>query len=148
MDIENLLKVENVLLEPKSNNKDDIIKELCNFAYTHGIVGNEEEFFTVIDNREKLGSTGIGKNIAIPHGRCDCVKNLALVFARHKEGIEFESLDGTPAKIFFLLAAPLDVESKYLQVLAHLSRLLREKDFRERLLDAKDPQEILDILNT
>jgi len=148
MDIGNLLDAENILLEPESNTKDGMIRELCHLAYTLGVVDDEKEFFTVIDNREKLGSTGIGKNIAIPHGRCDCVKNLSLLFARHKDGIEFDSLDGSPAKLFFLLASPLDVESKYLQVLAHLSRLLREPDFRERLLEASDPQQILDILNT
>lgn len=146
MNLENLIKVENILLDIKSREKFELLHELCDFAENKGLIQNKEEFYKVIENRERLGSTGIGKNIAIPHGRSECVKDITIIFARHKEGIEFDSLDGQKAKIIFLLAAPLDVQSKYLQVLANLSMLLRKEEFRDNIMKAETPSEIIEIL--
>ncbi|MFA5479258.1 MAG: PTS sugar transporter subunit IIA [Candidatus Muiribacteriota bacterium] len=146
MEIDSLLKEKFIFLNPKSETKGEMLRELCDFAFQTGIVTDKNEFFEVIENREKLGSTGIGKNIAIPHGRCECVKDLSLILVRHSKGIDFDSLDGKPARIFFLLAAPINVESKYLQVLANLSMLLRRDEFRKAILDAVTAEEIMDIL--
>lgn len=146
MNLENLIKEENILLEVKSTEKFELLRELCDFAENNGLITDGEDFYKVIENREKLGSTGIGKNIAIPHGRSECVKDITIVFARHREGIEFDSLDGQKAKIIFLLAAPLDVQSKYLQVLANLSMLLRKEEFRENIMKASNAHDIMEIL--
>ncbi|MCK9225081.1 MAG: PTS sugar transporter subunit IIA [Candidatus Muirbacterium halophilum] len=146
MNLENLIKEENILLDIKSREKYEFLHELCDFAEYRGLIQDKEEFYKVLENRERLGSTGIGKNIAIPHGRSDCVKNITIIFARHNDGIEFDSLDGQKAKIFFLLAAPLDVQSKYLQVLANLSMLLRKEEFRENIMKAQSPREVIEIL--
>jgi PTS system fructose-specific IIA component/PTS system nitrogen regulatory IIA component len=146
MNLENLIKEENILLDIKSREKFELLHELCDFAESRDLIHDKEEFYKVIENREKLGSTGIGKNIAIPHGRSECVKDITIIFARHREGIEFDSLDGQKAKIIFLLAAPLDVQSKYLQVLANLSMLLRKEEFRDNIMKAESPSDIIEIL--
>ncbi|MGM0608193.1 MAG: PTS sugar transporter subunit IIA [Candidatus Muiribacteriota bacterium] len=147
MEVDTLLKKEYIILNPVAQTKEEMLQELCDFSLEKRIISNKDEFLKILKNREKLGSTGIGKNIAIPHGRSECVKNLSLVFARHDRGIDFDSLDGESAKIFFLLAAPLKVESKYLQVLAQLSMLLRSKSFRSEILSAKNPEEVLKIIH-
>ncbi|MFW5782574.1 MAG: PTS sugar transporter subunit IIA [Candidatus Muiribacteriaceae bacterium] len=146
MEIGRLLSEEFILLNPESGDKPSMLKELCSFAEKKDIITDSVKYLEVLNNREKLGSTGIGKNIAIPHGRSEFVNRLSIILARHKEGIEFDSLDGTKAKLIFLLAAPLDVESRYLKVLANLSMLLRDRDFREKIIAADDEKKVMDII--
>ena len=96
--------------------------------------------------REALGSTAIGQGIAIPHGKYDSIKKLVGCLGISKRGINFDSLDGEPAYIFFLLVAPVDSAGPHLKALARISRLLKDKYIRETLKTAKDDKSILTIV--
>ena len=97
--------------------------------------------------REALGSTAIGQGIAIPHGKTDSVNKLVGGIGISKEGINFDSLDGEPAHIFFLLLAPLDSAGPHLKALARISRILKDKYFRDNLKISKDEQAILKLIS-
>jgi PTS system nitrogen regulatory IIA component len=93
--------------------------------------------------RESLGSTAIGQGIAIPHAKSDCVNTLIGAFGLSKKGVDFDSLDGEPAYIFFLLVAPVDSAGPHLKALARISRLLKDKYFRDSLRACTDEKAII-----
>ncbi len=118
--------------------KTEIIHELASsLAAAHADIdaGRLEE---VLWDRERLGSTAIGDGIAIPHGKLPGLKTVLGAFGRHVAGVDFQSLDGQPSKLFFLLVAPDDSVGLHLKALARVSRLLKDSAFRERLLGAED----------
>ena len=96
--------------------------------------------------REELGSTGIGQGIAIHHGKSDTVSDLAAAFGLSSDGIRFDSLDGEPVNIFFLLVAPEGAAGAHLKALARISSLLKDKYFRKSLLAAKAPEDVIKII--
>jgi PTS system nitrogen regulatory IIA component len=100
----------------------------------------------VLAERERLGSTAIGDGIAIPHGKMPGVKQILGIFGRHLRGVDFESLDGRPTHLFFVLVAPEDSTSLHLKALARVSRLFKDGSFRERLMNAKDADEIFRLI--
>ena len=100
------------------------------------------EMTAVLAERERLGSTAIGDGIAIPHGKLPKVTRILGTFGRHVQGVDFESLDGNPTHLFFMLVAPEDSTSLHLKALARVSRLLRDGNFREKLLNAPGANEL------
>ena len=96
--------------------------------------------------RESLGSTGVGHGIGIPHGKSEGVRELVAAFGISRKGVQFESLDGEPVYIFFLLVAPHDSAGPHLKALARISRLLKDKFFRNTLRKAASPGEILEVI--
>jgi PTS system nitrogen regulatory IIA component len=100
----------------------------------------------VLLDREALGSTAIGEGIAIPHGKLPGVSNVVAAFGRSPEGLEFDSLDGNPTRIFFLLVAPEDSAGIHLKALARVSRLLKDKDFRDRLAAGGTQEQLFAII--
>lgn len=138
-------------IEPnmKSTNKTDAIKELVALLKTTGTIADNEIVARVVLEREELGSTGIGEGIAVPHGKSDVVDNVVAVFGRSEKGIDFKSeVDNIPVRLVFLLVAPIGSSGPHLLALARISRLLKSKDFRERLLKAKSKLEILEIFKS
>ena len=97
--------------------------------------------------RETLGSTAIGQGVGIPHAKSDCVKRLVSAFGLSQKGVNFDSLDGEPAYIFFLLLAPEDSAGPHLKALARVSRLLKDKYFRDSLRQCKDDKSIIKIIS-
>ena len=114
------------------------------------VPGNEGlELDTVVEvllERESLGSTGIGDNIAIPHGKLATLSGLKLAFGRSLKGVDFHSMDGKPAHLFFLLLAPINSAGLHLKALAKISRMLMNPSFRESLMQASQQQEIFQLL--
>lgn len=100
----------------------------------------------VLAERERLGSTAIGDGIAIPHGKLAGVRQIVGIFGRHRRGVDFESLDGRPTHLFFVLVAPEDSTSLHLKALARVSRLFKDSSFRERLIAANDSDEIYRLI--
>jgi len=100
----------------------------------------------VLAERERLGSTAIGDGIAIPHGKMPGVMQILGTFGRHRKGVDFDSLDGRPTHLFFVLVAPEDSTSQHLKALARVSRLFKDGSFRERLITAKDAEEIFRLI--
>jgi nitrogen PTS system EIIA component len=107
---------------------------------------NPEELVRVLMERERLGSTGIGGGIGIPHGKLKELDSLLIGFGLSRKGLDFESMDGKPTHIFFLLITPENSTGLHLKLLARISRLLKNEPFKEKLLGASDSDEIYDII--
>ena len=148
MNIVDLVDKNAVTVDLKAQEKDEVISELVDLFVSSGRIekSKKSEVVKKIKERELLGSTGIGKGVAIPHAKCPNVKNMAAAFGISKEGINYKSLDGELSYIFFLLIAPGETPGPHLKALAKISRLLDDKFVRERLRMAKSPQEIFKII--
>ncbi|MDP8212060.1 MAG: PTS sugar transporter subunit IIA [Candidatus Zapsychrus exili] len=132
----------------KSKTKPQIIEELVDLLIEANAIEkkHKNKVLEVLMAREALGSTAIGQGIAIPHGKCDCVNKLVSCLGISKEGVDFSSLDGESAHIFFLLIAPIDSAGPHLKALAKISRLLKDKHIRDNLKAAEDSKTILKII--
>lgn len=144
--ISEVLRPEGIILDIKSREKIAVIKELVTALINAGLVQNEELFLSDILKRENLESTGIGLGVAIPHARTKAAKELILSFGRSTPGVDFNSLDGKPSHLVFLIAAPEDQKSQYIMALARLSKTLRKEDARARLSKASSADEVIEIL--
>lgn len=137
MNISELLKSAAIVDDLRCTEKNDILAEL-----TDAIMGVEEgldrnEVIRVLQERENLGSTGIGDSVAIPHGKLKNIDRLLLSFGRSRAGVDFDSMDGKPAHLFFLLIAPEESVGVHLKTLARISKLLKDPAVRQKLLDAE-----------
>ena len=133
----------------KSSTKVDVINEMVTMLIDAGVVEKKHKA-RIVDAllaREALGSTAIGQGIAIPHAKSDVVDGMIAALAVSKKGINFDSLDGELANIFFLLIAPADSAGPHLKALARVSRLLKDKFFRDSLKNTKSPKEIIDLVS-
>jgi PTS system nitrogen regulatory IIA component len=132
----------------KSQDKNNVIKELVDLLIKSGQLRpkDKDAVVKVLLNREALGSTGIGQGVAIPHGKCEFVSELIGAFGVSKSGIKFDSLDGEPAYIFFLLLAPIESSGPHLKALARISKLLKDKYFRDSLKNADTEKTLVRII--
>ena len=146
MQILDFLSVDAIKLSLESKTKKDAIKEMVELLFKSGKVKDKKKMLQTLMEREELGSTGIGQGIAIPHGKSDTVSDLAAAFGVSQEGISFDSLDGEPVNIFFLLVAPEGAAGAHLKALARISSLLKDKYFRKSLVAAKTPDEVIKII--
>ncbi|OYD16860.1 PTS fructose transporter subunit IIA [candidate division WOR-3 bacterium JGI_Cruoil_03_51_56] len=144
--ITELLRKETILLEVHAKEKVEVIHELVRPLLDKGTITDEKEFFAAILRRENLESTGIGQGIAIPHARTKAVKKTALALGRSDQGVDFNSLDGNPCHLIFLIAAPEDKKTEYIMTLARISKLLRKDEVRIGLNKAKTREDILNVL--
>src|SRR3972149_8095219 len=108
---------------------------------------DEERMLEILRERESLGSTGIGEGVAIPHGKSKDVRKLLASFGRSLPGIDFQSMDGKPAHLFFLLVAPENSAGIHLKALARISRLMKDQTFRKRLLEVNSAEEIYSLFS-
>ena len=145
MKILEVLDKEAILVELKSDDKKGVLEELVTPAARIAGV-NHEEVMRVLLERERLGSTGIGGGIGIPHGKLKSLKSLMLGFGLSRKGVDFESMDGKPTHIFFLLVTPENSTGLHLKLLARISKILKNDLFKEKLLAATDSDEILSII--
>ena len=143
MKITDLLSKDAIKLNGIANSKQDAINKLVDLMAKNGNLTDKEKYTQVVLKREEEGSTGIGKGIAIPHGKTDAVSKPGLSAMVINDGVEFDSLDGQPAKLLFLIAAPNTKDNVHLDVLSRLSTLLMDTEFRKSLMEAKTPEEFL-----
>jgi PTS system nitrogen regulatory IIA component len=146
MKITDILSPDMVIADLKGVTKPDVLNELAKALaakYTEIKLG---DLTAVLAERERLGSTAIGDGIAIPHGKLRGVTKIIGAFGRHQAGVDFDSLDGGPSHLFFVLIAPEDSASLHLKALARVSRLLKEGSFRSRLLAAKNSDELYSLI--
>jgi len=146
MKITEILSPEMILPDLKGTTKDQVLKELAQGFATKFPQIRIEDLTAVLSERERLGSTAIGDGIAIPHGKLRGVNQSIGPFGRHRTGADFESRDGNPTQIFFVLIAPEDSASLHLKALARVSRLLKDDGFRNRLLQAADSAELFRLI--
>ena len=129
----------------KINNKKQALQELA--ARAAELTGqNERTIFDTLTQREKLGSTGVGGGIAIPHGKLPNLTKLFGLFARLERPIDFEALDGQPVDLIFLLLAPEHAGADHLKALARVARLLRDPDIARKLRDSRDAEALYAVL--
>lgn len=146
MNITDILDEESIIAELTARDKKSVLEELVSVLFEHGRVKDKEKPVEVLLERERLGSTGIGDGIAIPHGKLKEIKGIICSFGRTKAGVDFQSIDEKPTHLFFLLLAPEDSASEHLQALARLSRLLKDGHLRKRLLKADSKKELYRII--
>ncbi|WP_423407067.1 fructose-specific PTS transporter subunit EIIC [Heyndrickxia sp. MSNUG] len=148
MRITELLTKETILLTMKANTKLDAVDELVSVLEGAGKITDRTTFKNAILKREEQSTTGVGDGIAIPHAKTSVVKDAAIVFGRSQSGIDYESLDGQPVHLFFMIAAPEGANNTHLEALARLSTILMKADAREKLQSAKNEDEVLEIINS
>lgn len=135
-----------VTVDLKGDTKDEILKELISLLKLDATA--EGMLFKIVKRRENLGSTGIGRGIAIPHCRSLVVNRLRVAFGRKRDGIDFRAIDDKPVYHFFLIVAPpLEVSNQYLPVLGKIAQFAKEPDIPERLASLQRPEEFLDLLD-
>ncbi len=145
MKILDVLQKDTIISNLQSQDKKGILEELVNpVARLTGV--SHEDFMRVLLERERLGSTGIGNGIGIPHGKLKELQSLVLGFGLSRKGVDFESMDGLPTHIFFLLVTPENSTGLHLKLLARISRILKHEPFKTRLLNAADSDEIYSII--
>ncbi|MFC1709005.1 PTS sugar transporter subunit IIA [Candidatus Omnitrophota bacterium] len=131
-----------------ASSKEETVKELVDLLVSAGEIAKKDrsKLIEALMAREALGSTAIGHNVGIPHAKSECVRHLVAAFGLSQKGVDFDSLDGEPVYIFFLLIAPQDSAGPHLKALARISRLTKDKYFRDSLKQAKDEKTILKII--
>jgi len=147
MRITDLLKKQGIALDVKVSSKDEAIDKLVNLMDASGNLTDKKEYKNKVLERESLSTTGIGDGIAIPHAKTKAVKNPGLSSMVVKDGVDYDSLDGAPAKLFFMIAAPESANNLHLEVLARLSTILMDESFRESLINAKSKEEYLKLID-
>ncbi len=138
MDLGDLLRLDAVVPAMKAKSKRQVLQELAGRAASVTGLG-ERDIFDVLLQRERLGSTGIGHGIAIPHGTIAGLGELVGIFARLERAIDFEAMDGEPVDLIFVLLAPVGAGADHLKALARVARVLRDADVTHRLRACADP---------
>ena len=146
MSITGILKKEFVIAKLKSRTRLEVLTELSKVFLKSDIRVNYDKIVEVLLEREKLGSTGIGDGIAIPHGKLAGLDDIIVSFGRSKDGIDFDSMDGRPVHLFFLLMAPENSAGHHLKALAKISRMLKDSSFRTELMLAKSADDLYRII--
>jgi len=148
MQIIDFLSKKAIVTDIQSSKKEEVIKELVDALINAGNIEKRcrNKLIESLMAREALGSTAIGQGIAIPHAKSDCVEHLVAAFGLSKKGVDFDSLDGELAYIFFLLVAPQDSAGPHLKALARISRLLKDKYFRDTLRNCEDDKAVIKII--
>lgn len=145
--VEDYLRPSLFIPELRTKKKASVLEEMVSTLVTAGVTRHPEAVLDVIRRRESLGSTGLGKGVAIPHGRCTLVTERAVLVARSTRGVDFEAADGAPVHLLFLIVAPpVERDPVYLQLLADLVRGVRLSRVRQRLADAPDFPAVREIL--
>lgn len=145
MELREFFSEEAIKLNIEGTTKDDVLKELIGLLVLDD--KNEAMLFKMLKRRENLGSTGIGRGIAIPHCRSLVVSKLRVAFGRKRAGLDFKAIDDKPVNFFFLIVAPpLEVSNQYLPVLGKIAQFSKELDVPERLLSISEPSEFMDLL--
>ena len=146
MNLTEILKRDFILEELEARNQHEVLDELVGVFAMGGVRFDPEAMLQVLLERERLGSTGIGDGIAIPHGKLQGLDEILLSFGRSSEGISFDAMDGKPVHLFFLLMAPENSAGLHLKILAKISRMLKDPALRDNLLRAKSKERIWRII--
>ncbi|MCQ4696316.1 fructose-specific PTS transporter subunit EIIC [Paeniclostridium sordellii] len=147
MKIVDLIDKKSISLELKAKDKSDAIDKLVDLVNNSGNLNDKKEYKEAIIARENQSTTGIGEGIAIPHAKTKAVKNACLAAAVSKKGVDYESFDGSLSHLFFMIAAPEGANNTHLEVLSRLSTILMDEEFREKLINAQNVDEFLNLID-
>ena len=148
MRISDLLDRTNVVPDLVANDKDDAIRKIVDALSDTLDKETLESVRTAVLERESIMSTGVGKGLAIPHGKSPGLSQTYAAFAKLREPVDYESIDEEPVRILFLLVGPESQNSIHIKMLSRISRLLNSSDFRQRLLDSSDAEEIISLFQS
>jgi PTS system nitrogen regulatory IIA component len=137
-----MIEANNVIPDLKARDKRGVLEELAGAISENDSSIDKETLVRVLVERERLGTTGIGDGVAIPHGKLDTIEHPIISFGRSKEGLDFDSMDGQPAYLFFLLVAPENSSGIHLQVLAKIAKILKNSAFRKKLMEGGTREEL------
>ena len=143
MNLLDILSPESTIVDLKGESKEDIITELVNSLAVGDAITDRDQVLQAVLDREKIMSTGIGDGIAIPHGKSAAVTELVAAMGTQRRGVDFDALDGEPAFVFFLLVSPANVSGPHIKALARISRLLKNDEFKKKLIEADSAEEII-----
>ncbi len=146
MKIEDILAEDMVQPDLGARTKTDVLVELAGIVTRAHPELDKARLVGALEDRERLNSTALGEGVAIPHGKLPGIRRVFAAFARSRQGVDFQSLDGKPTHLFFLLVAPEDSAGAHLKALARISRLLKDPAFRARLLEAPDAHALFTII--
>lgn len=146
MKFSELINKNYIIPEFKGSTKKQVLEELVESLASNKVEIDKVVLLNALLEREKLGSTGIGDGVAIPHGKLNGLDNIILLFGKSGQGVDFDAIDRKPVCMVFLLVAPADSAGLHLKALARLSRMLREKEFKNSLLMASDAEALLKII--
>ncbi|MBI5191123.1 MAG: PTS sugar transporter subunit IIA [Nitrospirae bacterium] len=147
MKMTDLLDHDLIIDEFKGETKLDVLQEFSALLFDRKLIDDKEGLTKVLAAREALGSTGVGDGVAIPHGKLGGLDRLLLAFGRSRKGIDFDSLDGRPAHIFFLIIAPDDAPGEHLRALARISRMMKSGELRDSLMKARGMDELKMVIS-
>lgn len=145
MKISDLLDENLIELDLAGETKEEVLAEMVELMKKEGKITDKDEFYQTILEREEEGSTGLGRGVAIPHGKSEVVNELALVFGRSEKGIDFSSRDHKPVNLFFMVSDYAGHSPEYLEMVAQLTKNVRQDEYREELLNADSKEEIIEI---
>jgi nitrogen PTS system EIIA component len=145
--IKDMFSRKRICFELKSSTKSEVLDELIDILDSDEKITDKKAFKEEVLKREEIFSTGIGMGIAIPHGKSSTVKEASIVFGKSPNGIDYDSMDGEPAYLFFLIAVPLGAEDTHLKALSEISRKLMHNDVREKLKEVKTFEEFITIFD-
>ena len=145
MKISDILSTDVIAVNMDGADKEDAIKKIIDLAAKSGKILDLDKVSQTIFEREKLVSTGVGKGFAIPHGKTDSISDVVAAFAITKDPIDFDSIDGEPVRFIFLLIGKENLLNTHIKLLSRISRLMNKDEFREKLLEAASPEEVLKI---
>ena len=143
MNLLDILSLESTIVDLEGESKEDIIAELVNSLPVGDAITDRDQVLQAILDREKIMSTGIGDGIAIPHGKSAAATDLVAAMGTQRRGVDFDALDGEPAFVFFLLVSPANVSGPHIKALARISRLLKNEEFKKKLIEANSAEEII-----
>ncbi|AQQ08322.1 EIIABC-Fru [Sedimentisphaera cyanobacteriorum] len=146
--ISQILKKSSIVVPLKSTEKDDVIEELIDKLNENGLLTDRDDVLDKVMTREMTRSTGIGQGIAIPHGKSKGVNDLIMAMGIASSEIDFDSIDNKPVSIVILLVSPAGQTGPHIQALAKISRLMLDGDFRQKLQDAQDAEEVYSLLSS
>ena len=149
MNLIEILDVNLIDLELEASSKDEVIHQLCSLLYENGRVKDLEKFKEAVYEREQIGETGMGNQIAIPHGLTDQVNKASVAIAKVKNPVEWERLDDQPVRLIFLLAAPTnELEKTHLQMLAQLASVLAYKEHVDALMECETKEQFFELFES
>ncbi len=146
MKLMEILSPNSTIVDLKGETKEAIIEELVDALEVGKVITDKGKVLKAVLEREKVMSTGIGDGIAIPHGKSDAVIRLAAALGTQRRGVEFEALDGEAAYVFFLLVSPANISGPHIKALARISRLLKNDDFKKRLIASSTAEEVISAI--
>jgi nitrogen PTS system EIIA component len=147
MKILDYLKEEWVVADIQGTDKPSVLRELSSLLVKPCQVASSEELLRILLEREKLESTGIGEGVAIPHGRLKKLKTFFVAFGRSLKGVDFDSIDGKPSHVFFLVMAPENSAVNNLKLLGRIVTLLKDASFKRRLMEARSQKELFESIS-